>query len=172
MRATSSQRLNLRPTCRSMPTSWNPQRACSARRLARGLDTCEHGVEPAALGDVEQLGQQQAPDALPAPVAPDVDAVLHAGAIGSPFLVGRQGAETDHLGTALGVEILGDDGRERTGSGLEPVLLVLERAGHEIERGGGRQDLVVVDAPDRLGVGEAGGGAARSSRRARVPGVN
>ena len=31
MTATSSQRLNLRPTWRSMPTSWNPHLLCKAR---------------------------------------------------------------------------------------------------------------------------------------------
>ena len=45
--ATSSQRLNLRPTSRSMPTSSNPHRACRARDgRAAGLDAGHHGVEP------------------------------------------------------------------------------------------------------------------------------
>ena len=66
MTATSSQRLNLRPTSRSTPTSSKPQ-ACveRPRRRAAGLDPGHHGVEAAGLRDVEQAEQQRRP--MPSP---------------------------------------------------------------------------------------------------------
>ena len=64
MTATSSQRLNLRPTSRSMPTSSKPHLAWRRRRgLAAGLDAGHDRVEAAGAGDVEHLGQQQRADA-------------------------------------------------------------------------------------------------------------
>ena len=47
----------------------------------------------------------------------------------------------------------GGEGAERAG---EPLLLVGEGAGHQVEGGGGVLDLVVVDVADLLGVGDGG----------------
>ena len=60
MTATSSQRLNLRPTSRSMPTSSKPQLACSARDASPLASMrADHRVEARLAGDVDQPAEQQ-----------------------------------------------------------------------------------------------------------------
>ena len=84
--ATSSQRLNLRPTSRSMPTSSKPQRAWRARdAVARCLDAGHHGVEARRPGDLDQARSSSAvPMPSPPRVAVDVDRVLDRRAVRRP----------------------------------------------------------------------------------------
>ena len=71
MTATSSQRLNLRPTCALDADELEPARwrAAPARRALDGLDAGDDGVEPRRRGDVQQALEQQRADALAAAVA-------------------------------------------------------------------------------------------------------
>ena len=169
MRATSSQRLNLRPTSRSMPTSSKPQRWCSARDAVTGrLDAGEDEVEPAALGDVEQLGEQQGADARAADG--------RAGRRSSPRrscgrrpvpcrATARRSRRPRRRRRRSCRRGSGHDRGERAGSGGDPLLLLVERPRHQVERRRGVHHLVVVDRPDRFGIA----GPGRSDDHAAEP---
>jgi hypothetical protein len=82
----------------------------------------------------------------------DVHGVLDAGAVRRSFLVRRQRPEADH--PVVGID--GDDRGEGARSCRDPILLVGQRPRHQVEGGHGMQHFVVVDRPDRLGIGERG----------------
>ena len=103
MSAVSNQRLNLRPTSRSMPTRWNPHASWSAREaVAAGFDPGHHSMEAAGLGGVQQAGEEGLADAEALAVPAHVDGVLHRGAVGGALLVRRDRREPDHLAVPLG----------------------------------------------------------------------
>ena len=175
MTATSSQRLNLRPTSRSMPTSSKPQRACSARDAA---PTASMRAITAWKPDALATSSRRVSSAVPMPSPPrgavDVDRVLDRRAVGRPLLVRRQRGEPDDRAAVVD----GDDGREGAGAGGQPGLLLGERPGDEVERARRRRHLEVVDRPDRLGVAaprpagcdrSATAGEGSASSVARVP---
>ena len=117
--ATSSQRLNLRPTWRSMPTSSKPHRACRARDgVAGGLDAGHHGVE-ARCARRSRRGARAAPCRCPAPpcVPGDVDRVLDGRASRRPAPCRATARRTRPRIRRR----LGDDGREGAGAGGQPV---------------------------------------------------
>ena len=80
--------------------------------FARGLDSCEHCVETAARGNIEEFGEQERADSLAGSITTDIDRVFDAGAVGRPLAVGRQRGEPHDL--AAGGEVLGDDRRKRS----------------------------------------------------------
>ena len=154
MTATSSQRLNLRPTCAldadQLEAALGVQRA---RRGARRLDAGDHRVEAGGAWRPRRGGTAAAcPRRRPSSVPVDVHRVLDRRAVGRPVLVRRQRGEPDHAPGAAGD---GDDGREGARPGRDPALLVDPACG-----GRGRTwlvgagDLEVVDGADRLGVGD------------------
>ena len=159
MSATSSQRSNLRPISRSTPTSSNPQRGVQRPRgLAGGLDAGEHGVEAATARRcraARSTSSRPMPSAVA--VAAHVDRVLDAGAVRGALLVRRQRAEPDHR-RRLAASPSGSTATiaaNAPAARRQPLLLVCQRARHQVERGRGVQHLVVVDRADRLGVGRA-----------------
>ena len=96
--ATSSQRLNLRPTSRSMPTSSKPHVACRAARPSPPASMRANTAwNPDAAATSSSSVSDQLADALAVAVAAHVDRVLDAGAVGGPLLVRRQRAEADDL---------------------------------------------------------------------------
>ena len=154
--ATSSQRLNLRPTSRSMPTSSNPHLACRARDAAPDASMRANTEwKPEARGDLDEAGQQQLADAAARSWSrstyTESSTVVR---VGGPLLVRRQRGEADHRSGRRAVD--GDDRREGARPRREPALLVGERPGDEVERAVAVRDLVVVDRADRLGVGDGG----------------
>ena len=162
MTATSSQRLNLRPTSRSTPTRSKPQAACRARdAVAAGLDAGDHGVEAAGLGGVEH-GEQEGrpmPAAVPVAVARRRSPRRWCGRRPAPCT-----ATATRSPTTSSVASDGDDRRRR-----RPSALASHARWSSSERGTRSNvavrvlDLVVVDAPDRLGV-------ASTATRMRDPG--
>ena len=89
MTATSSQRLNLRPTSRSMPMSSNPQRSCRAREaVPLASMRAITAWKPLAVATLEQRRQQVPTDPGALAVTPDVDRVLDRGVVGGAVLVG------------------------------------------------------------------------------------
>ena len=97
MTATSSQRLNLRPTSRSMPTSSKPQAGVQrprGRRRRPRSGPSRRGTGP--RGDVEQLGRASSlPMPRPWRSASHVHRVLDRRPVGGPLLVRRQRGEAD-----------------------------------------------------------------------------
>ena len=103
--------------------------------------------KPDAVAQLDEVVHQRGADVLAAVVARHVHRVLHRGAVGGPLLVGRQRREPHHLAVEFG-----DDCRERSGALPDPVLLLAERTGDEIERRHVVFHLEVVDRCDRRGV--------------------
>ena len=174
MTATSSQRPNLRPTWRSTPTRSKPHaRVQRARRHAARLDAGDHGVEPRVTGDVDEAGRgagarcrarcgRGARTRSPRRWCGRRPAPCTATATRSRRPGHRPAVTIEH----------GHDRAERPGPGRQPRPLVVERAGHEVERRGAGGDLAVVDRHDRLGVvggrqsdGRVGHGRAMVIRR-------
>ena len=153
MSAMSSQRLNFRPTSRSTPTRRKPQASWSAREA----------TPPASMRAITAWKPAD-PQAVPVP--PHVHRVLDRRPVGRPLLVRRHRGEADDL-----VLPLGHEDAEGARAAGQPAALVLPRAGHEVEGGRRVVDLVVVDLPDRLGVGLHGHPDARRAagiRRGRT----
>ncbi len=103
-------------------------------------------------GQTEQVVEQQPADALAAPVAEHVDGVLDGGGVRGAPLERRQGSEPDDLAGLVG----GDERRVSPRVHVDPVDLLVERAGNEVEGDSGLGDLEVVDGPDRPGVAPLG----------------
>ena len=136
MRATSSQRLNLRPTSRSMPTSSKPHerwRAIEAsldasirantawkpdcrrpRRAARSAAACR------CPGRCGRGGRRPSPRRWCGTRRAPCTATASRSRRRSPI---------SSVGSTR------DDRRERPAAGGDPLLLILERARHEVERG-------------------------------------
>ena len=134
MTATSSQRLNLRPTSRSTPTSSNPQAAWSAREaVAAGLDPGHDGVEAAGRGHVDHVRSSSArPDAVAVVVPAHVDRVLDRGPVGRPLLVGRQGRRSP---TTLGRPRPATTARKAPERAASHARWSSRRARDQVERG-------------------------------------
>ena len=152
MTATSSQRLNLRPTSRSTPTSSKPHASCSARdAVPLGFDPGDDRMETGIGGDADHVLHQPAPDAETRVLARHVHRVLHGGAVRRAFLVGRQRCEADDLVV---------DRRDDRGEGPrplgDPTSLFVQRPRHQVEGAGVIADLDVVDRQDRRRVIERG----------------
>ena len=147
MTATSSQRLNLRPTSRSMPTSSNPQAAWSAREaVAAGLDAGHHGVE-AGLGSATSTSASSRSVPTPRPVRSRRRTPSPPPSCGRPPAPCTATARRTRRPRRR--RRLGDDGAKAPDRAGQPGSLVVQRAGHQVERGRGVLDLVVVDGPDR-----------------------
>ena len=160
MTATSSQRLNLRPTWRSMPTSWNPHLLCKARDAdPAGLDPGHHGVKPGFPGDVDEPAEEHRADSLTTRPAVDVDRVLDGRRVGGAILVRRQRREPGDGRPGM-IFVDGDDRGEGSRASSQPLLLVGQRSGDEVERARRGRHLVVVDRSDSFGVVDGGGAQA------------
>ena len=182
MTATSSQRLNLRPTWRSTPTSSKPHAACRHR-----------DASPPASMRANTRGTPSRGRCRPArssSSAPDAPARCgRGGRRPSPRRwCGRRPAPCTATATrsrrpdrprAVTVQTA-TIARERPGPGGQPRPLVVERPRDEVERRRARGDLAVVDLHDRLGVvggrqsdrasAVGGDGTRRSAYPARVAG--
>ena len=132
---TSSHRLNLRPTSRSMPTSSKPHDSCRAIDASLAPEIRANTAwNPDAAATREQLVDDQLADALAVAVAAHVDGVLDAGAVRGALLVRRQ-RRRSRRPRPVRRRIDGHDGGERTIAIGDPLLLLLQRSGHEVERG-------------------------------------
>ncbi len=117
-------------------------------------------------GKVDEVSEQPLPNALAAAVPGDVHRVLDGGRVRRPGSVRRERREPDH--GAGGVD--GHDGRVAARVLLDPVDLLLEAAGNEVERDRRLGDFEVVDRPDRLGVGGLGQAGGEHGKPRKRPG--
>ena len=154
--ATSSQRLNLRPTSRSMPTSSNPQRGVERpRRVAAGLDAGHDGVE-ADWSRRRRARRSSRSRPMPRPggragrrPSPPPSCGRRPGPCRATARRSRRPRRRRRRTTA-------EKAPERAAS---QARCSASGAGHQVERGGRGLDLEVVDGPDRLGVVERAPGA-------------
>ena len=123
MSATSSQRLNLRPISRSMPTSSKPQLAVQRDATPRRWPRCGRTPHGTHWSRRRRAVRRAAAEPMPSAVAvaADVDRVLDAGAIGGALLVRRQRREPRPPRPSASSGSDGDDGREGAGAGGEPL---------------------------------------------------
>ena len=147
MTATSSQRLNLRPTSRSMPTSSNPQRSCRARLAGpTGLDAgqARRGTRRLwpTFHDVGRAGGGRCPR-RPA-FASHVHRVLHRGAVLQPAPRTATATRAPTTTPAPDDSSTATMAEERPRAGLaNHARCSGERAGNEVERGRRGRDLEV-----------------------------
>jgi len=123
------------------------------RGIACGGDPGEHRMEPRNRRNSQQLDEDELADSPTVAVATHVDRVLDAGAVGGPLLVRRQRPEADDVAAFVG-RIDGNDCCECTIAIGDPLLLIGQRSGNQVERRGRVGHLVVVDLADLLGVAQ------------------
>ena len=166
MMATSSQRLNLRPTSRSMPTSSKPHAACRrATPSPLAAIRANTAWKPESSATSSSSVDDQLADALAAAVAVDVDRVLDAGAVRGALLVRRQRAEADAPCRRPSTATIAANAPER--SAIHSCWSSSER-GTRSNVAVGVQHLVVVDrrgSPRRRPIGRPGGVRRRSRDR-------
>ena len=122
------------------------------RRVVTADDARDHRVEAVISGEPEQVAEQELADAPAAVVALHVHGVLDGRRIGRPGPKGRQRREAVDL-----VAIVDRDDRGVPARVLrDPLRLVLDCPGHEIEGHGGLGDFEVVDRACRFGVARLG----------------
>ena len=113
-------------------------------------DAGEDGVETMVGGEAEQRLEQESPDAFALVGAVDVDGVLDRGPVRRARLVLRL---SDPNPTTASPSTATSAGWA-PGMLVEPLLLVLERARHEVECDRRLEHFRVVNRPNRLGVVE------------------
>ena len=146
---TSSHRPNFRPTSRSVPTSSKPHAACSA--IDASLSPAMRAItewKPWSSRELEQLVEDQPPDAATLVLGEQVHRVLDGGGVGRARPERRQRPESHHVVGGVFAAHDRDDRRMGTGVLVDPEHLLVEGAGDHVEERGRLGDVVVVDRSD------------------------
>ena len=167
---TSSHRPNFRPTSRSVPTSSKPHAECSA--IDASLSPAMRAItewKPCELRELEQLVEEQPPDAATLVLGEQVHRVLDGGGVGRARPERRQRPEPHHVVGGVFAVHDRDDRRMGTGVLVDPEHLLVEGAGDHVEQRGRLGDVVVVDRSDPRRVASLGEADLDAHRMRKVP---
>src|SRR5579875_1106724 len=145
----STQRPNLKPTERSVPTRRNPWLLCRAMEGALPLSPMTAIICRQRLASRDEGGKQMAADAAAAQRLADIDGVLDRIAIGGAGAIGCCIAVADD-GTARLCDEIGQAAAERV---LAPARELLDRGRLLLEGGQPVPDMMRIDALDCWQIG-------------------